>query len=223
MRLLELLAPPLCAACGAVAGPAEPLCGRCRSRLDWLGPLPVDAAGVRTWAPVAYSGPARDLVRALKFGGAWRAAETMAAQIAASAPADLLWAPPGRPNARYTRTRSTTQPVLVPVPLHPRRRRRRGYDQAALLARALAERTGLETRECLERTGSPAAQVGRSRIERIAGPPGEIRAKEVPPPHVLLIDDVLTTGATIAACAAALRAAGTCHVAALTYARTPGR
>jgi predicted amidophosphoribosyltransferase len=77
VRLLELLAPPLCASCGAVAGAAEPLCGRCRSELDWLGPVPVQAAGVRVWAPVAYSGPARDLVRALKFGGAWSVAETM--------------------------------------------------------------------------------------------------------------------------------------------------
>ena len=205
MRLLELIAPPLCAACGAVAGPAEPLCGRCRSRLDWLGPLPVDAAGVRAWAPVAYSGPARDLVRALKYGGAWRAAEAMAAQIAANAPAGLL------------------RGELVPVPLHPRRRRRRGYDQAALLARALGQRSELEVRECLRRTGSAAAQVGRNRAERVGGPPGQIRAAGTPPAHALLVDDVLTTGATIAACAGALREAGTREVAALAYARTPGR
>jgi ComF family protein len=205
VRLLSLLAPPLCAACGGIAGEAEPLCGRCRSRLDWLGPLPVDAAGVPAWAPVAYSGAARDLVRALKFGGAWRAAETMAAQIAANAPEGLLAA------------------SLVPVPLHPRRRRRRGYDQAALLAKALAERTGLDVSECLKRTGSAATQVGRSRAERVGGPPGEISAVETPPPHVLLVDDVLTTGATIAACAAALKANGTSEVRALAYARTPGR
>jgi ComF family protein len=205
VRLLSVLAPPLCAACGALAGPAEPLCGRCRSRLDWLGPVPVDAAGVPAWAPVAYAGAARDLVRALKFGGAWRAAETMAAQIAANATAELL------------------RGTLVPVPLHPRRRRRRGYDQAALLARALADRTGLEVRECLERTGSAGTQVGRSRSDRITGPPGEISAVQTPPPHVLLIDDVLTTGATIAACAAALKAEGASEVRALTYARTPGR
>ena len=205
MRLLGLIAPPLCAACGAVAGRAEPLCGRCRARVDWLGPLPVDAAGVRAWAPVAYRGPARDLVRALKFGGAWGAAETMAAQIAANAPSEVL------------------RGVLVPVPLHPRRHRRRGYDQALLLARALAERTGLELRRCLERTGSARAQVGRSRAERLTGPPGEIRATEAPPRRVLLVDDVLTTGATLAACAAALKAGGTRDIAALAYARTPGR
>jgi predicted amidophosphoribosyltransferase len=188
----------------------EPLCGGCRRRLRWLGSEPVSVAGVRAWAPVAYEGPARDLVRALKFGGAWRAAETMAAQIAANAPAGLLGGPP---------------PALVPVPLHPRRLRRRGYDQAALLARALAERTGLALAACLERRGSAGAQVGRGRAERLAGPPGEVRLRAggQAPPRAVLVDDVVTTGGTLSACAAALRTAGTYGVAAVAYARTPGR
>ena len=183
------------------------LCARCRARLDWLGALPVRAEGVLAWAPVAYSGPARDLVRALKFGGAWRAAETMAAQIAANAPAELLAG------------------ALVPVPLHPRRRRRRGYDQAALLARALAARTGLAVEECLERRGSARTQMGRSRAERLSGPPGTIarRPGTAAPSSAILIDDVLTTGATIAACAQALRRGGTRTITAVAYARTPGR
>lgn len=222
MRLLSLLAPPLCAACGAAGERAEPLCGSCRARLTWLGPLPVVLNGLRTWAPVAYAGPARELVRALKFGGARRAAETMAAQMAANAPPDLLPARTGRPNAPNRRLRPTT-PVLVPVPIHPRRLRRRGYDQAALLAEALAQRTGLPVTRCLKRSGSAGAQVGRGRSERMTGPPGEITAAGTPPPHALLVDDVLTTGATLAACARALRAAGAETVAALAYARTPGR
>jgi predicted amidophosphoribosyltransferase len=229
-RLLALLAPPLCAACGAAAGDAEPLCGSCRRALRWLGPRPAELAGVRVWAPVAYEGPARDLVRALKFGGAWRAAETMAAQIAANASPELLGDRPGRFDARYTGLRSTScsaegAPALVPVPLHPRRRRRRGYDQAALLARALGERTGIPVCACLERAGSAGAQVGRGRSERLAGPPGEVRlrAGSTVPPHALLVDDVATTGGTLAACAAVLRAAGCAELAALAYARTPGR
>jgi predicted amidophosphoribosyltransferase len=173
------------------------------------------------WAPVAYEGPARALVRALKFGGAWRAADTMAAQIAANAPAGLLAEEPA--SCPEFAMRTPGRIVLVPVPLHPRRERRRGYDQAALLARALAKRTGLEVSECLSRTGSPQAQVGRGRAERLAGPPGTIHASETPPPRALLVDDVVTSGGTLAAYAAALRAAGARHVAAIAYARTPGR
>ena len=221
MRLADLLAPlapPLCAACGGLAGPAEPLCGACRLGLTWLGPVPVRAAGVTAWAPVAYSGPARDLVRALKFGGAWAAAETMAAQIAANAPEGMLAQPP-----RQRTEAPAAAPVLVPVPLHPRRGRRRGYDQAALLARALGERTGLAVAECLARGGSAGAQVGRGRADRLTGPPGAIRARPPVPTRAILVDDVVTTGGTLAACAAALRSAGTRYVAAIAYARTPGR
>ena len=225
MRLADLLAPltpPLCAACGAVAGPAEPLCGGCRTRLRWLGPEPLAAAGVFVWAPVAYEGPARDLVKALKFGGAWRAAETMAAQIAANAPGASLGAEPRLAEPRPAEPRPVP-PALVPVPLHPRRLRRRGYDQAALLARALAARTGLGVSECLARTGSARAQVGRDRGERLAGPPGAIRARGPVPARAILVDDVVTTGGTLAACAQTLRAAGAREVCAVAYARTPGR
>ena len=118
--------PPLCWGCGGIARRGEPLCAGCRGLMRRLAPEPVLLCGVRVWAPVAYSGPARDLVRALKFRGATRVADAMAAQIAANAPAGLL----GR------RT-------LVPVPLHPRRLRARGYNQAALIAAALARRAGL--------------------------------------------------------------------------------
>jgi predicted amidophosphoribosyltransferase len=228
-----MLVPPLCWGCGGVARRREPLCGGCRRILRRLAPEPVLLCGVRVWAPVAYSGPARDLVRALKFRGATAAADAMAAQIAANAPAELLGAA-GAPAELLGAAGAPAEllgaagapaprPVLVPVPLHPHRLRRRGYNQAALIADALASRAGLEVAHCLARGGSAATQVGRDRSERRAGPAGSVQPRERVPERVLLVDDVATTGATLAACAAAARAAGAAEVAALVFARTIGR
>jgi len=223
--LARMLVPPLCWGCGGVARRKEPLCGGCRRLLRRLATDPVLLCGVRVWAPVAYSGPARDLVRALKFRGATAVADTMAAQIAANAPAGLLGAEAAHGAGRVPpgAGRPACRPVLVPVPLHPRRLRRRGYNQAALIADALARRAGQEVADCLARTGSAATQVGRGRAERRAGPAGSVELGAPAPDRAVLVDDVATTGATLAACAAALRVAGCVDVAALVFARTIGR
>ncbi len=205
--LIELIAPPLCAACDGEAARLEPLCASCRRELRWL-PDAVDVAGIPLWAPVAYEGPARGLVTALKFRGASGAAQTMASQIAASAP-------PGTFDAGS----------LVPVPIHPRRLRKRGFNQAERLASAISARTGLGVTSCLERAGPAVTQVGRDRAERLLAPAGTVRVAPgaAAPSCVILVDDVVTTGGTLAACAATLRGAGARTVAAVAYARTPGR
>lgn len=203
----------------------EQLCGSCRRELRHLGPAATCLAGVAVWAPVGYEGPARDLVRALKFRGALGAAETMAALMTAGAPAGLL--PPAglppRASGVATRAPPAAERALVPVPLHPARRRRRGYNQAAVLADALARRTGLGVADCLARAGPQGTQVGRPRAERLAVPPGRITARGPPPARALLVDDVTTTGATLAACSKALRTVGAVEVRALAFARTLGR
>jgi ComF family protein len=213
--LSRLLTPPLCWGCGGPARVDEPLCFDCRRTLRHLAPEPVDLAGVATWAAVAYEGAARELVRGLKFRGAEALATPIAALIIANAPAGLL------PRAAGTAAREP--PALVPVPLHPARRRRRGFNQAAVLAEALGRRTGLAVADSLIRSGGAGTQVGRPRPERLAAPPGGIRAAGPIPARALLVDDVATTGATLAACARALRAAGALEVRAVTFARTLGR
>jgi predicted amidophosphoribosyltransferase len=202
--LLDLLAPPLCWACRSLAARDGPLCRACRRSLRFTGPAPVVMRGLEVWAPVAYDGPAADLVKALKFHGAARLAGDMAAIVVANAPAGLLAG------------------GLVPVPLHPARRRARPFNQAALIAAAISRRAGLPVADCLVRTGSKQTQVGRARAARLAGA-GTIQAADRPPPAALLVDDVVTTGATLAACAAALRAAGARQVGAIAFARTAGR
>ena len=110
------------------------------------------------------------------------------------------------------------------MPLHPRRRRRRGFNQARELAGALSRRTGLALEDCLERAGPGYTQVGRGRSERRAGPAGGVRTRAGPVPRrAVLVDDVVTTGGTLGACAEALRAAGCREVVAVAFARTLGR
>jgi predicted amidophosphoribosyltransferase len=128
----------------------------------------------------------------------------MAAAIAANAPDGVLEHP------------------LVPVPTPPARRRRRGFCHALLLAQALAARTGLPLLELLERTDDGRRQVGRARSQRVRRPPRFIALRPALGP-VVLVDDVVTTGATLGACAHALRQAGCSSEKALAYARTPVR
>ena len=201
---IALLAPPLCWGCRSLAERGRPLCAPCVRTLRWLGSGPVRIAGLEAWAPLAYEGPARELVRALKYRAAERLAAGMAAQIAATAPEGFLaWS-------------------LVPVPLHPARLRRRGFNQAELLARELGRRTGLAVATCLERRRRRAPQTGRRRAERVGDYHG-IRLAGPVPERATLVDDVLTTGATVAACARELRRGGVPEIRAVAYARTLAR
>src|SRR5204863_9224379 len=125
----------------------------------------------------AHDGPARALVGALKFRGVLAAADVMAAQVAANAPPGLL-----------------EGATLVAVPAHPARRRRRGFDQAALLVKALARRTRRPAVACLERVDGGARQLGAGRARRRAGGRLEVRCRAPAPAVVALIDDVHTTG-----------------------------
>ena len=192
-KLIALVVPPLCTACGADAGRAPPLCRACRAQMHAM--------------PFPYEGPAGAMVRALKFGGRIAIADAMAAQIVAHASLEQL---PG---------------TVVPVPVHPAHRRRRGLDHTAALARAVARRAGIEVADCLVRTGDPQPQVGRGRRARMLGPAGSIavRPETTVPAEVLLVDDVVTTGATIEACTTALRVAGCRQITPIVYARTTAR
>lgn len=207
-QLGSILAPPLCWSCRAGVPRGSPLCGDCVRALRRLPAELVDLAGVPCFAPVAYEGAARALVKALKFHAALGVAGSMAAAIAATAPEGLF-----------------AGAALVPVPPTPERERRRGFDQAAVLAHALARRTGCTVVACLERADRGGSQVGRGRSERARALAGAVRVAPTaaPPPNAVLVDDVATTGATLAAAARALANARCRTVAAVVYARTPGR
>jgi predicted amidophosphoribosyltransferase len=195
------LLPALCAACGHSCRAGAALCTRCSRRLAEAEPLTGGGPpGLdRAWSSAAHEGVARDLVAALKFRRLLPVADLIAARIEWLAPASLL------------------SGAIVPVPASPLRAMGRGFDPAGEIAAALAEQAGLELCPCLARRGG-GRQVGKRRAQRIGHPP-RVHARGEVPRSVLLVDDVLTTGATLSACARALRSAGAIRVAAITFTR----
>jgi predicted amidophosphoribosyltransferase len=194
--LLALIAPPACAVCGDGCEVRRRLCERCERALRGQAPVWSAVPGIEeTWSAAPYDGAARELVGALKFRARVGLAADAASLIAGRVPCGG---------------------AIVPVPAAPGRHRRRGFDAAEAIAASLAKRTGLALAPCLSRTQS-ARQVGRRRSERLAEPPS-VRAVSPVPPRAVLVDDVMTTGATLAACSVALRGAGSLQVVAVTLA-----
>jgi predicted amidophosphoribosyltransferase len=152
---------------------------------------------------LAYEGVGRELVARLKYRNARSAVPYLSAGMAALA-------------------QGRTLDVVTWVPTTAARRRSRGFDQAQLLAAAVARRLRLRCRPLLRRAAGPA-QTGRTLAERRRGPAFRPHPRARVPARVLLVDDVVTSGATLAAAARALRAAGAVEVHAVVAARTPAR
>lgn len=190
-RLLLKSVPPACYRCRKLSDTSK-TCASCRSHSDLFA---VHAATI-------YEGLAKELVWQLKFQGAQAAAEEMADMLSHFVP--------NHPDF-----------VIIPAPTATSRARQRGYDQAEVMAQALARKTGVQYLPALRRSGQHH-QVGSKRSERIRQLQSAyrvVRPADVVGKHVLLVDDVLTTGATLEAAAKVLKAAGAKRVTGLVFAR----
>jgi competence protein ComFC len=166
----------------------------------------VDFAFVGARAPLRYEGVGKEVVHALKYAGYTRVVGSLAAPLMASAVADAL---EGR---RFD--------AVVPVPLHRSRLRRRGFNQAELLARGVARRINAPVSDKLQAMRRTRDQVELTAEERRANVGGAYTATGRVRGAILLVDDVFTTGATMSSCAEALSRAGAGEVHALSLCRT---
>lgn len=231
-RVLDLLLPPRCLACGAVVAAEAPLCPSCWPTLSFLAPPFCACCGLpfahdlgagalcggcaarppvfqRARAVFRYDEASRGLILAFKHGDRLDAVPPFARWLA-TAGAELLAA----------------ADLIVPVPLHRRRLFARRYNQAALLAQALGKRSGrpVATQLLLRRRNTPSQGhlKPKQRRQNVKGAfavaPGGAEAR-LAGRRVLLVDDVFTTGATLEAAAKPLLAAGASQVDCLTLAR----
>jgi ComF family protein len=228
--VVDVALPRLCPACREAVGD-EGLCPACWSKLSFIAPPYCERLGIpfpfdggpgllsmeaiadppaynRARAAVRYDDIARTLVHALKYGDRLDLAPTM-----------------GRWMANAGRELIAGADALVPVPLHWRRLWARRFNQSALLAEIIAKTAGRPVAHAaLKRVKATPQQVGLPKVERAVNVQGAFRVTaegkaEVAGRKLLLIDDVLTSGATVDACARALLRAGAANVDVLVFAR----
>jgi predicted amidophosphoribosyltransferase len=181
-----------CPACG------RPVSGACSTCWSAAGPPPRTAV---VPAAVSYQGVGRRLLLGLKYGNGRTLARPLAARMA-------------------TLVEPGSVDVVTWAPTSVRRSRRRGFDQAELLARAVAAELDVPCRRLLRRISRSRPQTGRTRAERRIGP-AFVGRRQWGAVRVLVVDDVVTTGATLRAAERALRRAGAAEVLLLAGAATP--
>ncbi|HVL78211.1 MAG TPA: ComF family protein [Sphingomicrobium sp.] len=225
-RLLDFALPPRCSGCGSIVEEVHSFCSDCWKQIEFLGVggclicgLPLRATEAdrcaaclakpprieRTRAAVAYDDKSRSIAIRLKYGRKVALARTMARYMA-----PLI-------------ERESDNLLLVPVPLHRSRLWRRGFNQATIVARELARRTGIrEDSFLLKRVKRTPPLKGMTRLQRRKAVAGAFRvgsSSALEGKTVILVDDVLTTGSTANACARALQRAGARHVHLIAWAR----
>lgn len=209
-RILDLLFPPKCPFCGRVQEEMG-VCPACRKALPWTEEgqreqtLP---GGARCVSPLWYEDTAREGILRYKFSGASGAADTLGGLLAESAAENF----------------SGEFDCVTWVPVSRRRLRKRGYDQAYLLAEAACRRWDTKPERLLKKAEDNPAQSGlkgaSARRANVLGVYEAVQPEKIDRRRILLVDDVVTTGSTLAECVRVLRDAGAAEVLCVTLART---
>lgn len=223
--MLDFALPPRCATCGTIVDQLHSFCADCWKKVEFLGDsgcstcgMPLEATEIdqcaaclarpprieRTRAAVAYDDISRGLAIRLKYGRKIALARTMARYMAPLLP------------------EASGDCLLIPVPLHRSRLWWRGFNQAAIVARELSARSGIEVSAfALRRVKRTPSLRGLSAAQRRRAVAGAFSAdrRSVQGKTVILIDDVLTTGSTAEGCARALKRAGAARVELISWAR----
>ncbi len=201
-KLADIIFPyiPRCVVCGVEKRVDAYLCPDCAAELELVRAGASVAGAYPAYSAYEYGGPVAKLVQRYKYGGdKWLCAFMADAIIEAM---DM-----------------SAVDAVCHVPLHDRRRKSRGFDQAAELAKSIAEQTGKPYVVALRRVRNTPTQTKLSAQQRQENMRGAFESAERVSGRVLLIDDVLTTGSTAAECAAVLVAAGAASVTVATFAR----
>lgn len=220
--LLDFIYPPTCLVCGTVVENGDPICGQCFSKIQpysegkgleelWISRHEINPIYLDGFLAGFYFEPnLQNLLHLLKYQKQRRLGSFFGRWLGKNLSFQLqMW------NIDW----------VVPVPLHPRKRRKRGYNQSDLIAREVAAENGfLLARSVLKRTRNTATNTGLSASERIRNVSGAfiVHPKfNFSGKRILLIDDVITTGSTLNACAEPLKKAGAAAVFALVVAHPP--
>ncbi len=190
---LPYVGSPFCGRCGLPTAFATPVCQECKN-------VAFDLQSAK--APLKYDGVGKKIVHALKYRGYKRVVDRLAVPLMLQVTADAGF------------------DAVVPVPLHRSRLRKRGFNQAELLARGVAGGLRATVSDTLEVVRSTRDQIELSAAQRRANVAGAYKAKAPLRGKILLVDDVFTTGATMNACAEVLLRAGAREIHALSLCRT---
>ena len=229
--IASLLYPPACTICSASVAAGEYLCAECDAKITRIVPPFCEKCSEPFAGAISSAFTCANCAhRTLHFDAAVAAYRSRG--IVRRVMLDFKY---GRqihlrhPVARWLlaalddeRLRSRRFNIIIPVPLHPARERQRGFNQAGLLAELVSEHVSIQARPALERIRYTTTQTAFDRAERMENLHGAFRLRknaDVRDLHVLLIDDVLTTGSTLSECARVLKEAGARSVHAATAAR----